>query len=335
MVTVKDMLQQSRLLLTGATGPFGIAILSYINDIAPKCQITVITRDSQKAKEKLKGITKLIIDYIEIDFENCCEDAYKLIPRNDYVIHMASVTAEESFNDIDPISKYRVLDRGAQLITSYCMHYNAKKILFTSSGAVYGEQDQIGPIKETDRCYVDIEDPRVYALPLGKLSAEFAMSYIDKFTSTKACICRCFGFCGPGIPVDLHYAIGNFVQCALLGEDITIKSDGLSLRSYMDTRDLAHWIITLLFKETKYLIYNVGSDRSISIRRLAELAKEATSSSSRILVMNSDNSRLSNPRAMSYVPSIERARSEGLELVFHVEDSIANYAKWVTSCAQH
>ena len=49
-----------------------------------------------------------------------------------------------------------------------------------------------------------------------------------------ASVARCFSFVGPGLPTDLHYAVGNFVADAITTRKITIEGNGLTQRSYMD-----------------------------------------------------------------------------------------------------
>lgn len=325
------ILSDSRILITGGTGPFGHALVDYIDSNAPGSNVVIVTRDPHGARKRFDKYKNVDIEFFELDLSVCSDRSFIDLPACEYVIHMASVTASESYNQIDPFVKYRLLTKGAEFISNYCLHNKVNKVIFTSSGAVYGENVSLERITEADPCLVMVDKPSQYSLILGKLSAEFTFSWLNEFTPTEACICRCFGICGPWLPVDLHYALGNFVYSALRQDDIVIKSDGLSLRSYIDTRDLAEWILSLLTSQTRHLIYNVGSDESISIKGLAEYVKNVTGSTSCIKVLGSELSRLSNPTVKSFVPSIGRAKSEGLYLKHNLKESIEYYAKWVES----
>ena len=83
-------------------------------------------------------------------------------------------------------------------------------------------------------------------------------------------IARCYAFLGPHLPLDTHFAAGNFLADALASRPIHIASDGRALRSYLYPTDLVIWLWTLLFRASPLHAYNVGSDRPISIAGLAE-----------------------------------------------------------------
>jgi nucleoside-diphosphate-sugar epimerase len=71
--------------------------------------------------------------------------------------------------------------------------------------------------------------------------------------------------------MDRHFAIGNFVRDAVSARTIQVRSDGSSIRSYMDQQDMANWLLRILEAGQTNAIYHVGSERSISIRDLAHL----------------------------------------------------------------
>lgn len=73
------------------------------------------------------------------------------------------------------------------------------------------------------------------------------------------------------LPLNAHFAIGNFIQDAISAEQITVAGDGTPLLTYLDQSDLAHWLWTLIIEGLDGETYNVGSDRVISIAELALL----------------------------------------------------------------
>ena len=105
----------------------------------------------------------------------------------------------------------------------------------------------------------------------SKRISELLTTIYSKKYSFESKIARCFSFVGPYIPLNIHYAIGNFMRDALKGGPININSDGTSLRSYLYTSDLIVWLWTILFKGKNNEIYNVGSEEAISILKLAKM----------------------------------------------------------------
>jgi nucleoside-diphosphate-sugar epimerase len=85
----------------------------------------------------------------------------------------------------------------------------------------------------------------------------------------RARIARLFAFLGPGLPLDAHYAAGNFVRDALGGGPIRVLGDGSPYRSYLYPTDMAAWLLAVFARGGDSRAYNVGSDEAISIAELA------------------------------------------------------------------
>jgi dTDP-glucose 4,6-dehydratase len=95
-------------------------------------------------------------------------------------------------------------------------------------------------------------------------------------------IARCFAFVGPYLPLDQHFAIGNFIGNALRGEDIRIRGDGRAVRSYLYAADLAIALWTLLFKGQSGETCNIGSPEAVSIGELAHAVVQAVAPQLRV-----------------------------------------------------
>jgi nucleoside-diphosphate-sugar epimerase len=81
---------------------------------------------------------------------------------------------------------------------------------------------------------------------------------------------RLFAFFGPRLPVGVHYAIGNFMRDAWLGNEIRVEGSGESVRSYMHISDLTSKLLYLL-SDGSTGTFNIGSTSGYSIKYWAEM----------------------------------------------------------------
>jgi dTDP-glucose 4,6-dehydratase len=145
-------------------------------------------------------------------------------------------------------------------------------------------------------------------------------------------IARCFAFAGPHLPLDQHFAIGNFIRDAIGNTPIHIKGDGTPLRSFLYMSDLAAWLWTILAKGHADRAYNVGSDEAVSIAQLAQLVAATLrpdgkgSSSLRVQI---DGTAQPGAAPATYVPDISRAADElALRPTVSLAEAIRRTAAW-------
>ena len=131
---------------------------------------------------------------------------------------------------------------------------------------------------------------------------------------------------GSHLPLDAHFAIGNFIRDALDGGPIRVSGDGTPRRSYLYAADLAIWLWTILFRGGAGRSYNVGSMQDISIGEVAEAVSGAFSPA---LPVDVAQSRSHQKLAERYVPDNRRARDElGLELTVALSHAIQRTIRW-------
>jgi UDP-glucuronate decarboxylase len=161
------------------------------------------------------------------------------------------------------------------------------------------------------------------ALGHSKRAAEFfCAAYAQEF-GLKVKMTRCFSFLGPHLPLDIHYAIGNFIRDGLLRRPISVKGDGRPVRSYLYMSDLVVWLMTILFRGEPSRIYNVGSEDGRSIRELAEVVGRCFDP---VLPVEMLAAPVSSPATAApdiYVPCTRRVRAElGLDETVSLEEGI-------------
>jgi len=141
---------------------------------------------------------------------------------------------------------------------------------------------------------------------------------------------------GPHLPLDQHFAIGNFIRDALAGRTITVRGDGTPVRSYLYAADLAVWLWTLLLRAPELAanlaVFNVGSCERVSVRELAERVAAAIDPGLRVEVLG--ESALGAGR-VQYVPDVRKAEAElGLRAWIGLEEAIRRTAEWYRASGQ-
>jgi nucleoside-diphosphate-sugar epimerase len=210
-------------------------------------------------------------------------------------------------------------------VTGDIIYQFSKRFLFVSSGAVYGKQPS--EITYLPERYQGAPDPMDLnsAYGEGKRVGELLCAMAHKKHGLETAIARYFAFVGPHLPLDAHFAIGNFIRDAMKGEPIKVK-DGTPYRFYLYAADLAVWLWTILFRGKACYPYNVGSDQEITISQLAETV--STTLGGAVASVTSSTLRF-NTSPSRYVSSVERARGElGLRCQISLEKGIRKTAAW-------
>jgi dTDP-glucose 4,6-dehydratase len=187
-----------------------------------------------------------------------------------------------------------------------------------SSGAVYGSQPHDLEKISEDFNFLDAEqlpeNKRDYAY--AKRDSEKAINELGNY-GLDVSIARCFAFLGPWLPLDQHFAIGNFINDGLNFRPININAKHKVYRSYMFADDLVEWLMTIAEKSrTSSPVYNVGSDQSILIDELAQKI-------SSIFGQNAPMYSYESDYIDRYVPNIDKAKNElNLKNKYHLDDAI-------------
>jgi len=322
-------LSDTRIFITGGTGLFGQWLLDSLSEVNQRLDLnisaSVLTRRPELAKAKMPYLSSRI-QFVAGQVENFAFPSEKY----DYLLHMATTSAEETFNGFSQTLKFKMLYEGTKRVIEFADKANVKRVLFTSSGAVYGSQ-QCDHIQESALMQIEPLNPES-ALALGKSVSEFLLKQASSDSDLAVVIARCFSFVGPGIPMDLHYAIGNFIKNANEGKPILIKGDGTPIRSYMFMGDLVWWLLQLLLDGKSGEAYNVGSDQSLSILDLAHKVSELNHSKSKVVTQGKSTYSVGVPTRNAYFPSIEKAKDHlGLEIYTDLNQAILSTLTYLNS----
>lgn len=240
----------------------------------------------KKISLKRKGnITK--IKYLTADIKKL-----KKLNKTDLIIF--AVNTNNKLNDIKAAKKFVLLIKKLPKKT---------KILFTSSGAIYGK----------------IKNKKKYADTKKIIENMFINLGSNGYNVS---IARMFTFIGKRILDDKNYAISQFINSGLKKKPIEVKTKSKIYRSYMHSDDMIRWILTILSKSnSKCPIYNVGSNESISIQNLAKLV-------GRIFKTTVKIKQPSDKKIERYVPKIRKAQKElSLKLNYNLRTSLHSIIK--------
>jgi len=148
------------------------------------------------------------------------------------------------------------------------------RIVFTSSGGVYGEMPGgFDRFPEGFGGAASCFDPRS-AYAEGKRAAEFLLTEATHRGVCVGVVARLFAFSGIHLPLDRHFAVGNFVRDAIHHGVVRVSGDGTPVRSYLDGFDMASWILKLVDTGEPGFGYHIGSEEAISIAELARLVAD-------------------------------------------------------------
>lgn len=298
------------LLLTGGTGFFGKALLRHqlacvtaFTTQPADLSIVVISRDPscfQAAYPEFSSLPGLSFHKGDIQDRNS-------LPWGQSFSHVLHAATESTLGpQLSPLQRYQQIHDGTINILDLAVASGARRFLLTSSGGIYGPQPaDLEDLPEDWPGSPSLDDPAT-AYSQAKRSAEHLCTLYQEAHGLETVIARCFAFVGPDLPLDVHFAIGNFIRDALSAEAIIVAGDGTPLRTYLDQRDLAHWLWTLLLEGHGGETYNVGSDQVISIADLAHLVRDLLAPEKPVRILGTPQPSAARNR---YVPCIAKIMS--------------------------
>lgn len=203
----------------------------------------------------------------------------------DAIIHLAAFKAAgESMMEPE---KYAINNiTGTINILSAAWEFGIKRIIFSSSAAVYGTPQYL-PIDEKH----PTNPENFYGFT--KLEIEKLLLWFDRLRGMKVSVLRYFNAAGYDLkrrirglerdpqnllPVVMEVACGMREKIHIFGDDYDTR-DGTGLRDYIHVEDLAEAHILALeyiCKEEESLIVNLGSENGVTVKEMVEKARKIT-----------------------------------------------------------
>jgi nucleoside-diphosphate-sugar epimerase len=263
-------LKGARIFMTGGTGFIGCWLLEALRhaDLAMGLgvHVTVLTRNPSSLKAKAphlaaySGFRFLAGDVSTFDFP---------AEQFSHLIH-AATDASAHLNETNPLQMFETVVQGTRHTLDFAVERKIERMLYLSSGAIYGQQPwTVEKVGEDWLGAPDCTNPKnTYAE--AKRAAEMLLGIYRKQFDLQIATARIFALLGPYLPLDVHFAAGNFILDAMHGRPVVVQGNGQPIRSYLYAADLVTWLLHILVRAPAGRFYNVGSDEGISIASLAE-----------------------------------------------------------------
>ena len=315
-----EALRGGSLLLSGGTGFFGkwlLALCDLLNEQGWGLRVTVLSRDPQRFLSA------------EPHYRHCdwlswiTGDMRRLQVQElhaDFLLHAA--TDSSLIGQADRLKLLDDIYEGSRRLLELAASCGVRRVLMVGSGAQYGPPAGAS-ISEVEARACNSTDPRQVYGEAKRLQEILAALYAERY-GFEVVFTRCFAFVGAGLPLDTHFAIGNFIRDALYRDSIVLNSSGEAVRSYLYGADMAGWLLCLLAGGKTGKIYNVGSDAALSIADLARRVGALLAPEKPVQIAKATGLGLRS----SYVPDIGHARDEGLAVWTSLDQAICRTADW-------
>ena len=224
---------------------------------------------------KLPNLPKTNWRFIKCDVNDYTEIAPVMTTYQfDYVFHFAAVVGVLRTQQY-PVSVLRDID-GIKNVLSLSKNTTVKRVFFSSSSEIYGD-----PVEMPQNVYTTPLNSRLPYAVVKNIGEAFLRSYKQEYDLDYT-IFRFFNTYGPKQSRD--FVISKFMLAALNNHDITIYGDGLQTRTFCYIDDNIDTCLTA-FYENKVVngVINIGGNREVTIKELAEIIIRETGSKSKIV----------------------------------------------------
>jgi len=324
-----ERLRGTRIFLTGATGIIGKWLLETVAEADRRfdlgVELVALSRDparfaaDEPGLAALPNLTMIRGDVRSFDMPE---------GRFDFVIHAATDVVAPG----GPLDVFDTCVAGTRRVLDFAVRAGASNLLLLSSGAVYGPQP--GELERMPEDYSGGPDlgKSNAAYGEGKRVSEWLFGTYARENGLRANIARIYALVGPHLPLDKHFAIGNFIRDSLAGQPITIKGGGTEVRSYLHLADVTTWLWQVLFNEGPETTFNVGSSEGITLAELAHRVAAVLDNRAGVQILGNAVAPGLRDR---YVPDTRRAQELlGAEKRIGLDEAIRRTAEWYSSSGQ-
>jgi UDP-glucose 4-epimerase len=267
-----------RALVTGGAGFIGSHLVERLLDSGYAVQViddlSTGRRENVKHLKGEKGFGLTVDTVLHPDV------VAGLVAESDVVFHLAAAVGVH-YVIANQIKSIRVNVRGTENVLQAAAEAGKKVVLFSTS-EVYGKSARVPFRENDDRIFGPTTSTRWGYAVSKSLDEIMALAYAGE-GGLSCVIVRCFNTCGPRQTGRYGMVLPRFVSQALAGEPITVYGNGAQTRCFASVFDVVEGVVKLAeHPDAVGGIYNIGSDREVTITRLAERVREISGSESEI-----------------------------------------------------
>lgn len=269
------MAKQKYILVTGGAGFVASALVEKLAE-NPDLFVVIVDNLLTGSQDKIPVSKHDNIRFIRCDVNHYIDLSTVMMSHQfEYVFHYAAVVGVQRTLD-NPVMVLKDL-QGFKNILELSKNSGVKRVYFSSSSEVYGEPVELPQNEET----TPLNSRLPYAI-VKNAGEAYLKSYQREF-GLEYTIFRFFNTFGPKQSKD--FVISRFVAAALKNEDIIINGDGKQTRTFCYIDDNTEACLNAFYRnELVNDVVNIGSDKEITIRELAEKIIAITGSKSRLVI---------------------------------------------------
>ena len=264
--------EKVKIIITGGAGFIGSHIAEYWSN--KNADVNIIDSLRTGFEKNIKNLPNVTFHKGSITDKELVFDVLK---NADYIFNLAAlVSVPESLEKPDECIDINV--KGLLNILDAAKTYKAKKVVHSSSAAIYGDDPRLPK---------DISMRPKPQTPYGitKLDGEYYLQMYYEQYGLPTTSLRYFNVFGPRQDPQSQYAaaIPIFVFKALKNEPITIFGDGEQTRDFVYVKDVVKANVLAAENQKVTGVFNVANEKAITINELAKLIIKTTNSKSQII----------------------------------------------------
>ncbi len=270
--------------ITGGAGFIG----NYLAEsfLADGDSVTIVDNLSTGCLENLDRLQanpklKIIIDDI-----TTMENLEELVQEADVIYNLAAAVGVELVVH-DPVKTLMTNVHGSSRILELSAKYS-KRVIQASTSEVYGKSTS-PMFSESDDLLIGSPTHSRWSYACSKLLDEFFLMAYHQNSNMPGTVVRFFNIVGPRQTGKYGMVLPRFVEAALNNQPIRVFGTGEQSRCFCHVSDCVRALYGLAQNSESYgEIYNIGSQRSITMMELAKLVISELNSSSEIEVIPYD-----------------------------------------------